>query len=105
MALTYPYHDAYLAPLVTQERETRALAEVDQLGTFDAAWVQRLTVLRAYVLTCLESQKAPDDLFAAKLSAYRKDFDAALTQARAAMAAAEPAAGASSMLSVAIERR
>lgn len=33
------------------------------------------------MLTCLESQKSPDDLFAAKFGAYRKAFDAALPQA------------------------
>lgn len=104
MALTNPYHDAYLAPLITQDRETRAAAEVAQLGAFTDAWAQRLTVLRAYVLTCIESQKASDDLFAAKLAAYRKEFDAVLPSARAALAAANPQAGAGSAISLVIER-
>jgi hypothetical protein len=104
MPLSFSYHDAYLAPLITADRETRAAAEVAQLGAFDDAWAQRLAVLRAYVLTCVESQKAPDDLFAAKLSAYRKEFDAALPQARAAVAASSPSAGGASALSVTIER-
>ena len=83
MALTYAYHDAYLAPLVTADRETRALADVNTIAEFGDDWIAKLTVVRAYVLVCLESQKAPDDLFAAKLSAYRKEWDALLSQAKA----------------------
>lgn len=82
--LTYTYTDAYLAPLVTQDRETRARAEVAAYGTFPADWTERLVRLRAYVITCLESAKAPDDLFATKLAAYRKEFDQQLPLARAA---------------------
>lgn len=91
--MIYLYYDAYLGPLMTDEREARALADVAALGTFPDAWIERLTVLRAMVLTCLDSQQAPDDLFGAKLAVYRKEFDAALPQARAAQASAEAAAG------------
>jgi hypothetical protein len=96
MPLSQTYADAYLAPLVTVEREARAAADVADLGTLPAAWVNRLTVLRAYVLTCLESQRTPDDVFAAKLGAYRKEFDAALTQGRQAQAALDATAGTAS---------
>lgn len=109
MALRYPYTDAYLAPRVTQAREDQALSEVEQLGPFPAAWVSRLTVLRTYIVTCTESMQSADDTYAAKLSAYRKDFEAALPQARAAQAAAQAAAGVAptgggSMFSVNLER-
>lgn len=87
MPLANTYADGYLAAIVTTERETRAATEVGQLGTFPPAWVARLTVLRAYVITCTESMKSPDDMFVAKLAAYRKEFDAALLQARAAQQA------------------
>ncbi len=93
MPLTYTYHDKYLTLLVTTDVETRAAADVAAIGTFPAAWVERLTVTRSYVLTCMEAQKAPDDLFTAKLAIYRKEFDALLPQARAAQIAAEAAAG------------
>jgi hypothetical protein len=93
MPLAHTYADAYLAPLVTVDRETRAAADVSDLGTLPAAWVARLVVLRAYILTCIESQKAPDDLFGAKLAAYRREFDGVLAQARAAQAAIDSAAG------------
>ena len=93
MPLTNTYFDGYLAPLVTVDRETRAAADVAAYGTLPAAWVTRLVVLRAYMLTCLESQKAPDDLFAAKLSAYRKEYDSSVIQAIQAQAAADALTG------------
>lgn len=107
MPLTHYYADAYLAPLVTEDREARATADVAELGTLPAAWVTRLVVARAYVLTCLESQRAADDTFSAKLAAYRKEWDSALAQARAAQAAAAAAAGGTgsgSFYSVPLER-
>ena len=72
--MSYTYADNYLAPLVTPGREDRAVADVSDLGALPAAWVARLVVLRVYVLTCQECQKAPDDTFAAKLSTYRKEY-------------------------------
>lgn len=106
MPLANPYADAYLAPLVTQAREDQAASEIAMLGAFPVEWTQRLTVLRAYVITCTESMKAPDDTFSAKLSAYRREFDAALPQARAAQAAVDAGTtpGGSSVFSVALER-
>lgn len=80
--LTYP--DAYLAKFCTVDREQRAFAEVDMLGTFATTWRNRLTILKCYVLACLENQADPEDLFTAKLAAYRKEFDSMLAQARAA---------------------
>ena len=93
MALTYTYPDQYLRRQVTEEREARAVADVADLGTLPATWVQRLVVLRAYVLTCLECQEKPDDLFAAKLTTYRKEFDSALSLARSAQSAASAQTG------------
>jgi hypothetical protein len=93
MPLAHVYPDAYLRSLVTEAREAQAIAEVSDVGTLPPSWVPRLVVLRAYINTCLESQKAPDDLFAAKLSAYRKEWDGALTQARIAQSAIDAEAG------------
>ena len=81
MALTYFYPDAYLQPLVTEPREQRAIADV--VGQFEtttalpAFWKQRLVILRAYVITSQESQRAPDDLFSAKLKTYSAEWDKA----------------------------
>lgn len=93
MPLKYAYADAALAPRVTQAREDQATEEVTVLGTFPDDWVKRLVVLRTYMITCVECQMSTDDLYAAKLASYRKDFSDALPQARAAQAAAEAVQG------------
>jgi len=80
--LNYP--DAYLAKYCTVDRETRAFDEVDLLGTFSTAWRNRLTVLKTYILACLENQADAEDLFTAKLASYRREFDGMLAQARGA---------------------
>jgi hypothetical protein len=107
------YADKYLAALVTSEIAARAESDVSDLGAMPAAWRTRLEILRAYIIVCLESMKAPEDLFSAKLAAYRADWKEALPQARAAQATAEAAAaaengtaisGGSSFFSVALER-
>lgn len=83
MAIAYTYFDAYLKAHVTEERENRAFAEVAEYGTFATEWAERLTILRAYVITCLECQAQPDDLFAQKLKNYRAEFDSVIAQAKA----------------------
>lgn len=104
MALAYLYYDAYLAPLITQEREDRAIAEVAGYGTFPAEWTERLVRLRAYCIACSESQKAPDDLFATKLKTYSKDFAETLPLARAAQDALTSESGLGTFGSVSLER-
>lgn len=109
MALRYPYADPYLAPHVTGAREDAAHAAVEALGTLPDYWVERLTVLQAYMIACAECMKAADDVFAAKLGAYRKAYDLALPQARAAQRVADDAAGivpagSGSLFSIDLER-
>lgn len=99
MILTYT--DCYLARGVTESIETRAFADVDELGDFTTEWRDRLTVIRAYILTCLEKGAESDDTYAMKLAQYRKEFEFILAQAKRA----QKAAGNSlSVLSVPIER-
>lgn len=93
MPTAYPYADGYLSPLMTVEREAQAITDVADLGTLPASWVQRLVIIRTYVIACLECSKAPDDTFAAKLSAYRKEYADQLIRARAAQQAIDKAAG------------
>lgn len=102
MPLTHTYFDAYLKSHITEERETRAAAEVAEHGTFSADWTARLTVLRAYIITCLECQAQPDDLFSQKLKNYRSEFDSVLAQARAATP--DESCAPVSLLSVSLER-
>lgn len=86
MALTLTYHDAYLAPLITAKEawETRAIADVAELGTFPAPWPAKLAVLRAYILCCIESLADESDVFSAKLKQYHAEWKAALQAARMA---------------------
>lgn len=111
MILTYT--DAYLVKNVTQAREDRALLEVDAIGTFPAdanQWRERLGVIRAYIITCLDCQSTPEDLFGTKLGHYRKEFTSLLEQAQAAQIAAQSAQNSAAGLpgvglySVALER-
>jgi hypothetical protein len=90
MALTLTYDDAYLAPLIAGNEawETRAIADVAQLGAFPAPWPAKLAVLRAYVLCCIESLADEQDVFSAKLKHYRMEYAATLQAARLALAAA-----------------
>jgi len=107
---TYTYPDAYLAKFCTDDRETRALADVDlwAAGTpddaFSADWTERLTILQTYIIACLENQAAPDDLFAAKLKEYRKELDAQIPRAVSAAAAAGSVVGGFGLYSVPLER-
>lgn len=81
------YTDAYLAPLATPGREAKATADIDSIASFPTSpvnWRERLITLRVYILICLESMKAPDDVFTAKLKAYRAEYETALSQAMAA---------------------
>lgn len=82
------YDDPYLRPLITTDRESRAAADVALLGDLDETWADRLKVLRAYILTCLESSTSAEDSFAAKLAEYRREYKDAVAAARAATAAA-----------------
>ena len=90
MPTTYTYPDAYLSTFCTEERETRAVADVTLLqadATFSADWLERLTIVQCYILACLENQADKEDLFTAKLKAYREQMQVLLPQAHADAAA------------------
>lgn len=86
---TLIYADAYLKAQVTDDREARALADVNAIATFADTWREKLTTLRAYIIACLECQAQPDDLFSSKLKHYRQEWETALAAARAATDDAE----------------
>lgn len=111
MATTYTYQDAYLATFCTEERETRAIADVDvfeaQLPdgqTFSADWTERLVIVQCYILACMENQADAEDLFTAKLKTYRQQFDILLPQAIAGAAATAGTVGAFGLFSIPLER-
>jgi hypothetical protein len=87
MATTYTYPDAYLAKFATDDREVRALADVELMAgndTLSSDWTERLVIVQVYILACLENQADPEDLFTAKLKSYRQQLDTLLPQAIAA---------------------
>lgn len=89
MAVTYTYPDAYLARFCDEDRETRAIADVERLAdsasvTFDADWTEKLVIVRTYIIACIENQADKEDLFTAKLKSYRAEYDALIPQAVAA---------------------
>jgi hypothetical protein len=101
---TYAYPDAYLAKFCTDEREARAIADVALLGTFPAEWAERLTIVQCYILACLENQADTEDLFTAKLKAYRDEMAVLLPQAKAAEAEANDEPSSITFFSVPLER-
>lgn len=107
MSLIYTYHDAYLSRLVDEPLEARALADVAVLAgdrAFGAAWLERLTVVQAYIIAARENQADPEDLFSAKLKTYRAELSVLLPQA---LADADATAGANTglgLFSIPLER-
>ncbi len=102
MSTSLAYPDAYLAKFCTLDREDRAYAYIDTLGTFDTDWRDKLTTIRTYILACMESQASPDDLFSAKLKTYSAEFASLLVQAKAA--AASTAGESFAVYSIPLER-
>ena len=101
MAITYT--DEYLASEVTPPREARATADVDAVMTFTEAWRERLIELRTYIITCQECMRGTtEDLFYAKLKAYRDEYESAMITAKAAAREAEMTTA--PILSIRIER-
>lgn len=109
MPLAYTYPDAYLSTYCTEDRETRALAEVALLATsasvtLDADWTERLVILQTYILACLENQADAEDLFTAKLKSYREQFNAQFPRAVAAAKLAEGTITNIGLMSIPLER-
>jgi hypothetical protein len=104
MATTYTYPDAYLGRFCTEARETRAIDDVAVHGTFSDAWTERLVIAQTYILAALENQAQEDDLFAAKLKAYRDQFSALLPQAKRAAAEAAQETSSVGFFTVPMER-
>lgn len=109
MALLYTYPDAYLGTFCTEDRETRAAADVALFATsadvtFDADWTERLVILQTYILACLENQADTEDLFTAKLKSYREQLSAQLPRAVAAARATSGTISNIGIMSIPLER-
>jgi hypothetical protein len=77
------YSDPYLGVYANEERELRALNDVNLLGTFSTEWTERLQVLRVYIIICTESLQSSDDIFSVKLKQYMTEFKNVLALAQA----------------------
>jgi hypothetical protein len=108
MPLAYTYPDAYLFEFCTEDRETRALADVDLMAggrVLSDEWTERLAITQTYILAATENQAGPDDLFAAKLKSYRQQLQLQIPQAIAAADAAAEVEGAGlALFSIPLER-
>jgi hypothetical protein len=102
MAINLIYTDAYLCKFCTEDRETRAYAAVDALGTFTTTWRDQLAVVKCYEIACIENQADPEDLFTAKQKIYEKEFTKLLSQARTA--AEDDDGNVASVFSILVER-
>ena len=89
MSTSLNYTDAYLKARVTDQIESRAYSDVDAIASFNTAWRNRLVVIRAYIIACLEQGSSETDVFAQKLKEYRKEFDFLLNQAKNDLAATD----------------
>ncbi len=74
------------------------------LPEFPVEWKNKLTVLRAYLLTCMESAATTEDVFSVKLAQYRKEFAEVYRAAQAAALAASETTPSSGLLTIPIER-
>ncbi|MEY2656189.1 MAG: hypothetical protein RLZZ524_3217 [Pseudomonadota bacterium] len=111
MATVYTYPDAYLATFCTEERETRAIADIAVFEAqlpegqeFSADWTERLVIVQTYILACMENQADTEDLFTAKLKTYRQQLDILLPQAIAGAAATAGTPGGFGLFSIPLER-
>ncbi|MCB1892655.1 MAG: hypothetical protein H6880_11330 [Rhodobiaceae bacterium] len=109
MATAYNYPDAYLAKFCTEEREARAVDDVALFAasadvTFSADWAERLTIIQTYILAALENQADADDLFTAKLKAYRDQLAVELPRAVTAARALAETTSNLGLLSIPLER-
>lgn len=78
------YRDAYLKRFCSDELESLAYQNVDDLGTFTTTWRDRLATLQVYMIACQENQASPDDLYTEKYKMYKKEFDGLLVKAQTA---------------------
>lgn len=92
--MIYEYKDSYLT--IDQDREDRAIVDVEIHGLVDTYYIEKLTVYKAYIIACIEDVRSTDDTFSAKLKYYRTEFDKTLSEAKAYKASATTGVSSSS---------
>lgn len=78
--MKYNYTDEYLD--ISQEQETRAIKEIAQFKFKNEFYIEKLTILKAYIINCLENQTQKDDLYEIKLNHYKNEFSELLSNAK-----------------------
>jgi len=74
--MIYNYYDGYLLDSINDEREARAIAEIDKLSVTDNDTKERLVVLLTYIIVCREEMTTSDDVFKTKLKIYQDEYAA-----------------------------
>lgn len=92
--MLYEYKDSYLA--IDQDREDRAVADVDVYNLTDQYYLEKLIIYKAYIIACIDDIRSPDDTFSAKLKYYQIEFDKALRDAKSSQVATSTGTPASS---------
>lgn len=72
--MVYNYYDGYLLDSINDEREARAIAEIEKLSIADDDTKERLVVLLTYIIVCREEMTTNDDVFKTKLKVYQDEY-------------------------------
>lgn len=86
--MIYPYFDALLSPLISDNIEQRAIDDIASLGYtasttgLTSYLLQQLVVYRAYIICATESSTDVDDVFSQKVKQYKKELDAVVEQVK-----------------------
>jgi hypothetical protein len=103
--MIYTYFDAILAPQATDDYETRAIADVNSLGytnTTETKYMyQQLVIFRCYQIMAVELSTDSGDIYAQKVSHYKKEYEAVATQYKNAIMVTNPPVNGSSTKSIA----
>lgn len=82
--MLYEYTDEYLASggVINDEMEQRAIKDIEQYGFTNTFYIEKLTILRTYIICCLENQTRENDLYEIKLKHYKDEFFQILQEAK-----------------------
>lgn len=82
--MIYKYTDEYLSQggVITELMENRAINEVEQYKLTNPYYIEKLTILRTYIICCLENQTQENDLYEIKLKHYKDEFKNVLSEAK-----------------------
>ncbi|MDA3046707.1 hypothetical protein OFO10_06000 [Campylobacter sp. VBCF_06 NA8] len=82
--MVYKYDDEYLAQggVINDDMESRAIKEINQYALTNPFYIEKLTILKTYIICCIENQTQENDLYDIKLRHYKDEFSEALKEAK-----------------------